>query len=80
MKTAPLPKEPPAPTLRRIARRLVRFCTSGALDADDLIQEARVALYERREEIMRTPDPIQTCIKLSRRIMWAKIQAANRML
>ncbi len=78
MKTALLPREPPAPTLKRIARRLARFCTSSVLDTDDLVQEARVVLYERRDEIMRTPDPIQTCIKVSRRAMWCAVKRANR--
>ena len=78
METAPLPKEPPAPTLRRIARRLARFCRSGVLEVDDLLQEGRLALYERREEIMRTPDPILTCIKISRRAMWRAVQKANK--
>lgn len=66
------------PTLRQLARRLVRFCTSGNLDAEDLEQEARAELYQQREQIVSRPDPIAPAYTTARRAMWTAVQRENR--
>ena len=67
------------PRMRNTARRLLSGCRDGSIDIDDLIQEARIAIYLRRDQIIASPDPVASCYIASKQAMIDAVRRANRM-
>jgi len=60
------------------ARRLLMHCPDPSIEVEDLVQEARVAIYLRRDYIVSSRDPVASCYVIARQAMIDAIKRTNR--
>lgn len=66
------------PRMKDTARRLLSGCKDRSLEVDDLVQEARIAIYVRRDQILASPDPVASCYVAGQQAMINAVAQANR--
>jgi len=60
--------------LHKMASRLADRCWSARIETDDLVQEALLVLWQKRDLVQQAPEPLPYAVTAARRAMYAYLR------